>query len=177
MQSSRIVPLASAPAGYAAPYSTRRDHCGGSHSVRVTAIVPSVLSKLLFFNGHRFCVNRSSILWLAARRKGIARCAALHLDRAPSAEKGRVWIHAENLSQPFSCIGYCAQRLCAVAVSFKRQVCGRQCEPKRTSAETGSDHHSHCAAEHRPPETSSTKRNSPVMAVLSLRLLSKSALP
>jgi hypothetical protein len=27
-QSSRIVPLASAPAGCAAPYSTRRDHCG-----------------------------------------------------------------------------------------------------------------------------------------------------
>ena len=27
MQSSRIVPLASAPAGYAVPYSTTRDHC------------------------------------------------------------------------------------------------------------------------------------------------------
>ena len=27
MQSSRIVPLASAPAGYAVPYSTTHDHC------------------------------------------------------------------------------------------------------------------------------------------------------
>jgi len=40
------------------------------------------------------CVNRSSILWFAARRKGIARSAALHLDCACSPQRGRVWIHA-----------------------------------------------------------------------------------
>ena len=33
MQSSRIVPLASAPAGYAVPYSTTRDHCNRINSL------------------------------------------------------------------------------------------------------------------------------------------------
>ena len=46
------------------------------------------------------CVNRSSILWFAARRKGIARSAALHLDCARSPQRGRVWIHAGQL---FAC--------------------------------------------------------------------------
>jgi hypothetical protein len=32
--------------------------------------------------------NRATILPLTARRKGIARCAALHLDCARSAERG-----------------------------------------------------------------------------------------
>ena len=40
-----------------------------------------------------FRVNRSSILWLAARRKATARSAALHLDCARLPQRGRVWIH------------------------------------------------------------------------------------
>jgi hypothetical protein len=35
----------------------------------------------------QLCMNRSWILWLAARRKGIARAAVLHLDCARSAKK------------------------------------------------------------------------------------------
>jgi hypothetical protein len=41
-------------------------------------------------------VNRSCILWLGARRKGIARCAALHLDCAPSAGEEVAMISREE---------------------------------------------------------------------------------
>jgi hypothetical protein len=37
MQSSRIIPLASAPAGCAVPYSTTRDHCGALTTFRETS--------------------------------------------------------------------------------------------------------------------------------------------
>ena len=151
MQSSRIVPLASAPAGCAAPYSTTRDHCGALRTlsrnisksalnVALTLTRASPLRRLCLpfssrtdsdfvlwecdhlrrprcalgrsdpalplgkpnpalrvrrsslIKAHRKSiygtrVNLISIVRLAARRKGIARSAALHLDCARFARK------------------------------------------------------------------------------------------
>ena len=42
-------------------------------------------------------MNRSSIVWLAARRQGIARCTALHLDCARSPKRGRYRFTREKM--------------------------------------------------------------------------------
>jgi hypothetical protein len=58
MQSSRIVPLASAPAGCAVPYSTTRDHCGAlktlSRNISNSAL--SLAAPCQGFATRRLCV-------------------------------------------------------------------------------------------------------------------------
>lgn len=65
----------------------------------------------LHLPGGQACVNRSSIVWLAVRRQGIARSAALHLDCARSPGRGRLWIHAGILRGCYDGVPFLRQSL------------------------------------------------------------------
>ena len=71
MQSSRIVPLASPPAGCAVPYSTTRDHCGAlrTFSRNISKSALDIAPPLPGFATRRLCLpaspaqNPSSFFW------------------------------------------------------------------------------------------------------------------
>ena len=79
---------------------TTRDHCGWLRLLRINRRAEHLYrpSSKTFDSGnrHRLRVNRSSIVWLAARRQGIARFAALHLDCARSPGRGRYGFTQES---------------------------------------------------------------------------------